>query len=298
MRKTLYLALAALLLAGCGSSDKPPPEQKLSDRLVDFSKKPPYVNSLGLDPVSGEFMLTTNRGFWRIDQKTKKVTQVKGTIEFEGNKDTVGTFLEIETLGGGKLLGSGHPDVGDRLPQFLGFIESDDNGESWRIVSWPGEADLHKVVKLHDRIYAWDAVNSAILISEDDGKTFDSRYTPPGLVTDFVVDPEDPEYLVAATEEQLHNSDNGGKGWRPLEVGTGMRLEWPAGGPVYRAEKDGTISTSEDRGVTWTKVATVAGEPYKFETTDDPKHLFLALSDGTILETTDGGKTWKEAFRP
>jgi photosystem II stability/assembly factor-like uncharacterized protein len=67
---------------------------------------------------------------------------------------------------------------------------------------------------------------------------------------------------------------------------------------VLRAEKDGTISTSDDRGTTWTKASTVPGEPYKFETTDDPQHLYLALSDGAILETTDGGKTWKDRFRP
>ena len=39
-------------------------------------------------------------------------------------------------------------------------------------------------------------------------------------------------------------------------------------------------------------VGRVAGEPYKFRATG-PEALFLAFSDGLILETTDGGATWR-----
>jgi photosystem II stability/assembly factor-like uncharacterized protein len=42
----------------------------------------------------------------------------------------------------------------------------------------------------------------------------------------------------------------------------------------------------------------VEGEPYKWKTTADAQHLYLALSDGTIMETRDGAVTWKAAFRP
>lgn len=301
MKKLLLLSLAALVVAGCGASstvEPGPAPEELSDRLVDFSQKPPFVNALDLDPVTGDFMLTTNKGFWRINPKTKDVKQVKGTIEANGKKDTVGTFLELEAVGEGTLLGSGHPDSQDTLPQFLGFLQSDDNGESWRVVSRLGDADLHKIVQIHDRVYAWDAVLNAMLISTDGGKTFEERFTPPGLVIDFVIDPEDPEYIVAATEDILYRSEDAGERWRQLDLGEGIRLAWPEGGPIVRAEKDGTISASEDRGATFRPVGKVEGEPYKFETTDDPQHLYLALSDGTILETTDGGKTWKDFFRP
>ncbi len=39
------------------------------------------------------------------------------------------------------------------------------------------------------------------------------------------------------------------------------------------------------------------GEPYALDPqgTDE---LYMALSDGTILHTTDGGKKWSEEFRP
>ena len=302
IKKLILLTAAAAALAGCGSSsDKkagPGPDQ-LSDRLVDHSKQPPLVNSLDVDPETGEFLLTTNKGFWRIDAKTKKVTQVVGDIEAEGKKDTVGTFLEFEVLDDGRFIGSGHPD-GQNLPQFLGFIESTDKGKTWKVLARLGDADLHKIIDRHDRFYAFDAVLNAMLISEDAGKTFREAFTPPGLIIDFEVDPEDPDYIVASGEEQLYKTEDGGERWRDLELATGVRLAWPpGGGPLIRAEKDGTVSHSTDRGATWTKVGEVAGEPYKFEySADEPAHLYLALSDGTIMETKDAGKTWTEAFRP
>jgi len=299
-RRLLPLLALSVLLAGCGSSssgDLAPGARPPSDRLVDLDAKPPLVNALDIDPASGDFLLTTNRGFFRIGAKDQKVTQIKGTISAEGKTDTVGTFLEIETEGENRLIGSGHPDNQDTLPQFLGFIESTDSGKTWKVLARLGDADLHKIVTLHDKIYAFDAVLGAILISSDNGKTFEERFTPRGLVIDFVVDPQDEKYLLAATEDQLFKTEDAGERWRPVTSGEGIRLEWTATG-VFRADKDGTINLSTDRGATFTPVGKVDGEPYKFKATEDPDKLFLALSDGTILETTDAGKTWKPVFTP
>ena len=51
MRRAMAAAalLVAMGAAGCGGSDEP--AEGPSDRLVDLSKKPPYVNSLELDPT-------------------------------------------------------------------------------------------------------------------------------------------------------------------------------------------------------------------------------------------------------
>jgi photosystem II stability/assembly factor-like uncharacterized protein len=195
------------------------------------------------------------------------------------------------------MIGSGHPDKLGALPNFLGTIESDDGGRTWRVISRLGDADLHKIVIKHDRLYAFDAVLGAMLISKDGGRNFVEEFTPRGLIIDFEVDPRDPEHIFAANDKELFRSQDGGKSWRPADVGEGIRLVWPAPDALYRAEKDGSVQRSRDGGASWQPVGKVPGEPYKFKATG-PEALLLALSDGTIVQTEDGGRTWKETFRP
>jgi hypothetical protein len=293
---------AALAIAGCGAENgtgtaAQAPSGERSDRLVDFSKEPPYVNALDLDPQDGSLLLTTNRGFWRIDPEQDTVEEVRGTVSAEGRSSTVGTFLELKVAGPGHFVGSGHPDDPKQLPNFLGYMETRDAGKTWQVISRLGDADLHKIVLLHDRMYAFDAVLGALLISEDGGRNFVEQFTPRGLIIDFEVDPEDPQRIFAANEQELFRTEDGGKGWRGVAQGEGIRLAWPAPDAFYRAEKDGTVQRSRDGGGTWERVGSVPGEPYKFKALG-PEELLLALSDGTVVETKDGGATWTEAFKP
>ena len=221
---------------------------------------------------------------------------VRGTATSGSKSAPVGTFLELKVVGPGRYVGSGHPDT-KALPSYLGYMESGDAGRTWRIVSRLGTADLHKIVLLHDRMYAFDAVLGAMLISTDGGRTFTEQFTPRGLIIDFEVDPADPERIVAATEQELFRSTDGGKSWRGISEGVGARLAWPAPDALYRADKDGAVQRSRDGGGRWEPAGRVPGEPYKFKATG-AEALLLALSDGTVMETEDGGGAWKELFRP
>lgn len=300
MKRCLLALLAALaLLPGCGGDGgggAPAPAAAASSRLVDLDAKPPLVNGLDVDPRSGEYLLTTNKGFWRIDPKTDKVTQVKGKISSGGAESTVGTFLFVHAEPDGTLIGSGHPDQ-DTLPQYLGFIESTDGGRTWTVLSRLGEADLHKIVDKHDRLYAWDAVLSAILISRDRGESFQENFTPRGLIIDFDVDPANPNVIVAANEQQLFRTEDGGKAWRPLAAGVGVRLAWPAPDKLYRADADGAFYVSADGGVSFDEVGQLEGEPYKIRPLGRDE-LLVAMSDGSIYKTSDGGATWNADFKP
>jgi hypothetical protein len=302
MRRLALVVLCGLAAAGCGSNAQggPGPSGNVakSDRLVDLKAKPPLVNALDIDPQTKEFLLTTNKGFFRIDPKTKKVTEVTGKISAGTKSSTVGTFLLVYATGNGEeLIGSGHPDTLD-LPQFLGFIKSDDGGKTWDILSRLGEADLHKIIIVNNTMYAFDAVLGALLTSKDGGKTFTEKFTPPrGLTIDFVVDPSDEKHIFSATDEELYRSESGGDSWRAVERIQGSRLAWPTPEALYRAIKDGTFQVSSDHGQTFKDLYKLPGEPYKIKALD-AKHLYVALSDGTIMETTDGGASFKEAFRP
>ncbi|MEA2493568.1 MAG: hypothetical protein QOJ29_1479, partial [Thermoleophilaceae bacterium] len=298
-----FTSLALWLLAQAGTAltvkeaQAAPSLGALSARLVDFTKKPPFVNGLEIDPATGDFLLTTNRGFWRI-KRSGDISRVVGSISYHGKKDTVGTFLLVKPRSDGTLIGSGHPDHKNTLPQFLGYIASSDGGRSWRALARMGDADLHKIVNAGTRMYAYDAVLSAILTSDDGGRHFTEHFTPRGLVIDFVVDPANSDHLLAANDDELFQSRDGGDSWKPVLRARRMRLAWPAAGRLYRADQSGSVFVSADGARTWTGVSTLQGEPYKFKTTSDPNHLYLALSDGTIMETTDGAKTWKAVFRP
>ena len=287
----------ALAVAGCGSSTSGAPDRPRSDRLVDFTKKPPFVNALDIDQRTKDFLLTTNRGFFRIAPDGGKVTPIRGTITAQGKRSTIGTFLELLVVGPKQLIGSGHPDQQGTLPSFLGFIVSDDDGKTWTAVSRLGSADLHKIVRIHGRMYAFDAVLSAILISDDGGRTFTENFTPRGLIIDFEVDPANAKRLVASNDSELFRSTDTGASWRPIDRREGIRLAWPAPDALYRALKDGAVERSSNGGDTWAKAGKVPGEPYKFKAIGADE-LYLALSDGTIMHTVDAAKTWTAVFQP
>jgi photosystem II stability/assembly factor-like uncharacterized protein len=146
-------------------------------------------------------------------------------------------------------------------------------------------------------VYAFDAVLGGMLISQNEGRSWSERATPPGLMIDFVVDPDDPDYLVSATEDGVFRSDDGSETWRPLEPGPSVRLAWPAAGALYRAEKDGRVRVSDDRGESWRDVGRIDGEPWRLKAVSE-QELFAALADASIHSTGDGGRTWRPLFTP
>jgi photosystem II stability/assembly factor-like uncharacterized protein len=295
MRRAI-LVLAALL-CGCGGGDVAGDSTaSRSARLVDFNAEAPYVNSFVVRDDES-FLLTTNKGFWAISADGKKVDRVRGTATGEPGSAPVGRFLEIEELEGDALMGSGHPDSAEPLPEFLGFMRSQDGGRRWEVVSRLGKADLHRIVSRHDRLYAFDAVIGAILVSEDEGKTWTEHFTPRELLIDFVVDPEDPKKIVAASETQLYTSPDMGDGWRPADQGRAPRLDWPVKDALMRADGDGQFMVSADGGGTWERRGRIEGEPYKVRAVD-AERAFVALSDGSIVETDDGGRSFTTRFRP
>ena len=290
------LGVLAALLCGCGGDGGGGSTGDRSARLVDPDAEAPYVNSFVVRDDGG-FLLTTNKGFFSISADGKQVERIRGTVTGEPGSAPVGRFLEIEALEGDALMGSGHPDAPEPLPEFLGFMRSEDGGRRWEVVSRLGKADLHRIISLHGRLYAFDAVIGAILVSEDEGLTWTEHFTPRELLIDFVVHPEDPKKIVAASETQLYTSPDMGDGWRPADQGRSPRLDWPAEDVLMRADGDGQFYVSPDGGATWERRGRIEGEPYKVRA-QDADRAFVALGDGTIVETKDGGRTFATRFAP
>jgi photosystem II stability/assembly factor-like uncharacterized protein len=77
----------------------------------------------------------------------------------------------------------------------------------------------------------------------------------------------------------------------------GARPAWPVHDRLYPAAADGTVSRSRDGASHFERLGRVEGEPAVLNPAS-AEALGLALSDGTVLHTDDGGVTWEDRFRP
>ena len=118
MRAVIAVAASALVLPGCGGSAEGGAKRSGGSSTSRRSRR--YVNALDIDPATGDFLMTTNRGFFRIDARTHAVARVRGTVTASSQSAGVGTFLDILSTGPGRLLGSGHPDRSPRALQVQG----------------------------------------------------------------------------------------------------------------------------------------------------------------------------------
>ena len=175
-------------------------------------------------------------------------------------------------------------------------MRSNDDGKTWNVVSRLGTADLHVIREAGSKLFAWDAVLGAVLVTTDGGRTFKERFTPQDLVLDMVIDPADPSYILISTENQVFKSEDEGRGWRPLRNARRARFVWLRGGELFRATQDGAWEQSIDRGQSWKRVGEIPGEPWKV-TAVDARTIHAALADGSIASTTDGGRSWKTTFK-
>ncbi len=249
MRRAPLLALALVALAGCGGGSKDGTATKASSSatsIVDPEGSSPLVNSLDVEPGTGKLLVTTNRGFFRVDPKGGDPERIRGVVTAMGRSAPVGGFLEVLPTGRDTLLGSGHPDRGGALPEFLGVLRSRDGGRTWTVIARLGEADLHRMVLKLGKLFAFDAVLGAVLISSDGGRTFEERLTPPEPMVELEIDPADARKMLLASEQTTFRSTDGGDSWRPLARSPGTRYAWPAPDALYRAEGAGAISVSAD----------------------------------------------------
>ncbi len=200
--------------------------------------------------------------------------------------------------GPGRLLGSGHPNrVLTHLPPFLGVLQSHDVGRDWSGVARAGFSDLHVLLVQNGTIYGFDTVLGGVVVSTDGGRTFAERSAPAGpTVLDMAVDPKDARYILASTPQSIFASSDQGTRWRRLAAATESRLTWTPGG-LFRADADGRVLRSTDRGGGWKQVGRLAGTPGKL-LESAAGELYAALNDGRILTSVDGGGRWSVLFSP
>ncbi|MBA2256986.1 MAG: exo-alpha-sialidase [Thermoleophilaceae bacterium] len=239
-----------------------------------------HVHGLGTNPADGSLFIATHSGLFRAPAGEQTAERVGDSLQ-----DTMG----FTVVGEDTFLGSGHPGPGEDGPPLLGLIRSTDAGQSWEPVSLSGEADFHALEAAHDRVYGFDGANGRLMISDDGGETWAER-EPPGPLLDIAVHPSEPERLAATSERGVFVSDDDGESWRPVGGEIGF-LAWPAEDRLLLIGASGVVQASSDLGASWEELGSIGGQPAAL-IAESPDELYAALPDGTIEQSTDGGRTW------
>ena len=280
----LAAALAALTLSACagGSSASPTPYQGPDPGVA-------HVHGLGVDPADGMLYAATHYGLFRLPERGE-ATRVAGRMQ-----DTMG----FTVTGPRTFLGSGHPDSAKdpQLPPRLGLVKSTDAAQSWQVVSLGGEADFHALHAAHGRIHGWDAGSGRLLVSADDGRTWETRSTL--ALRDFAVRPRSADELLATTQRGVARSTDGGRTWTGVSGAPALAvLAWPRADALYGVTPNGSVRHSDDGGRSWTERGSAGAAPEAL-TVDDrggTQTLYLAVRDRGVLASRDGGRTFSTRY--
>lgn len=245
---------------------------------------PVHVHGLGINPADRALFIATHTGLFRVGEGQSKAVRVG-----ESHQDTMGFTVVDEN----RYLGSGHPDLRTDLPPLLGLIESTDEGRSWEPISLLGEADFHVLRSAGERVYGYDASNDRLLASQDAGRSWSELERPAPLV-DLAVDPADSLHVVAAgasdLAQGLYESGDGGQSWERIGDPVGY-LAWPDSDQLFLVDGNGDVFSSRDSGSSFEPRGSIGGQPAALLGLAADE-LYVALHDGTIKRSTDGGAAW------
>jgi hypothetical protein len=281
------LVVLATLLAGCGGSGSTTSKAPASEGSTpDASFQ--HVHGLGVNPKDGTLMIATHAGLFRAGKGEQTATRVG-----DSEQDVMG----FTVVGPDHFLGSGHPDPRRTdQPQSLGLIRSDSAGQSWAAVSLTGQADFHVLRSRGRRVFGFNALTGTLLVSSDGGRSWRER-TPPGPLIDLAIDPDDPRYLVASTDNALIGSPDEGRRWRPLRRQAVGLLAWPSQQRLVWIDGSGGVHRSADGGRRWQDdVGSIGTQPAAFMAYGS--ELYAARTDGNVVRSTDGGASWSLRARP
>lgn len=284
----LVLVAGGLGVGGCSDDSDEGTQPARTDNPVVEDPGPIHVHGLGINPADGRLVVASHTGLFEV-RGPRKAERIAGRYQ-----DT----MAFQVTGPDRFIGSGHPDVREKLPPFLGLIESSDAGKTWRPRSLQGRVDFHVLRAVGRRIYGYgtDFKSRApqFLVSNDRGRSWNRR-KPPEPLQSLAVNPVNPGHLVLSGRSGVHESRNGGRTWRNLRARPGL-LVW-AGRGLYLADGKGTVVLRSAAGEGWQGVGSIGGAPAAFEAAPNGR-LLAALHDGTVKASANGGSTWRVRFRP
>ena len=183
--------------------------------------------------------------------------------------------------------------------------------EQWELVRELGGFRQLLAVHPHDggTLYVVRYGNPTVLeVTRDGGVTWESFALPRTEgIRSLLVDPRNPEALLAVTHAALWKSVDGGRTWSDNKVPGFSSITWlvaaSSNPDVLYLYGGNSIARSEDGGGTWTTVQTFKPYPDQIYFGDhpavvdphDPDTVYFSASDNfgrlSVFRSTDGGRT-------
>jgi photosystem II stability/assembly factor-like uncharacterized protein len=246
-----------------------------------------HIHGLALDRNDPDYLLiATHHGLFRAgpDGKAERISVVQDFMGFNPHPSDPDI-----------LYASGHPAEGGNL----GFIASRDRGRTWEQIApgANGPVDFHQMaVSPADPATIYGAYG-ALQVSRDAGETWAVVGPLPEGLIDLAASAKDPATLYAATESALLASRDAGLTWDVILGGAPVSMvEIAPDGRLHAFVLGrGLLSSAEDP----LDFQTVSGDwadRFLLHLAADPNdsdRLFAATEEGTILTSSDGGKSWK-----
>lgn len=286
----ILVSAAGLLVGGCADEQGSSSDGSgRSDRAAGVGDPADpgfgHVHGLGLDPADGAIYAATHYGVWRLPAPGGTDPSQPARVA-DRLQDTMGFTVAGPNL----FYGSGHPDVREKAPPHLGFIVSRDRAETWEPVALRGEADFHDLAAVGARIYGYDATAGRLRVSDDTGRTWQER--EPRAIRDVTVSPDDPDLVLATTEDGLVSSRDAGVAFEPVDDAPPLLLVDWVGGVLAGVDVAGTVwsATGGRPDSDWVRRGELTGAPQAFTVAPDGR--LLAADELGVQLSADGGATW------
>lgn len=248
--------------------------------------------------------VSTHQGLVRIDEE--------GSWRWVGEQRHDFMGFTAHPTEKGVLYSSGHPGSGSDLPNPIGFMVSEDGGQTWQPRELTGQADFHTMATGPDGevVYGWNGAGEAGLYrSRDGGHSWEQARAEAlhqlGGALSLAVSPHDAEEVWAGTEAGLLRSDDAGDTWEPVHAPgpvTAVALDRNDADRAlaYLATPDHGLVATDNGGDSWEPLGLTLEDDAVFHVTihpSDAERVYVGTGGQSLLRSRDGGQTWETLAR-
>jgi hypothetical protein len=302
----LGLASVIAIVSACGSNSdtsegsKKNPVVTIGEKVEIENREQvssfSHIHGLSKHPTdNNKLLLASHYGLIEYD-KESKMAHFVGSEQF----DLMG-YSRIP--GSNILITSGHPGEGSKLPNPLGFLWSNDFGETWEVRALHGMIDFHGLTATSDETkllgYGSDAKTDVLFESYDQGFTWNVVKSV-GLPLshdeffDLGLAPNNGDIAYAATSKGLFYSNDGGVNWVKKLDGymTALFVVGEDEVVFYEASENGLFRLQGEEIVTYDLY--LGSDAVNYIVVDqDTAAVNVSTFKNNILETTNHGETWQ-----